>query len=226
MCTSSSSAAHSLADPSPLISLFGEVFKDLLPGNFAKLVPPEGQDLMEGLEVKVRLGSVWKQSLTELSGGQRLVIVTHLAQHQLTSISDLSSPSLSSCRCFSSSPHPCTFWMRSTLLSIFHIPSILDSCSAPDLRVRSSLWSASRRDSSRTRTSSSAHASATGQVLWSARPTATWSLTPGETARRTKAEEGDDDVGVCSCSIAALITIAICMVSYIGQPIKFCGVRV
>lgn len=26
---------------------------------------------MDGLEVKVRLGSVWKQSLTELSGGQR-----------------------------------------------------------------------------------------------------------------------------------------------------------
>lgn len=44
-----------------------------LPGNFAKLQPPEDQDLMDGLEVKVRLGSVWKQSLTELSGGQRLV---------------------------------------------------------------------------------------------------------------------------------------------------------
>ena len=28
---------------------------------------------MDGLEVKVRLGSVWKQSLTELSGGQRYV---------------------------------------------------------------------------------------------------------------------------------------------------------
>ena len=28
---------------------------------------------MDGLEVKVRLGTVWKQSLTELSGGQRYV---------------------------------------------------------------------------------------------------------------------------------------------------------
>ena len=28
---------------------------------------------MQGLEVKVRLGTVWKQSLTELSGGQRYV---------------------------------------------------------------------------------------------------------------------------------------------------------
>lgn len=30
---------------------------------------------MDGLEVKVRLGSVWKQSLTELSGGQRYVFM-------------------------------------------------------------------------------------------------------------------------------------------------------
>jgi structural maintenance of chromosome 2 len=47
----------------------------LLPGNFAKLQPPEGQDLTQGLEVKVRLGSVWKQSLTELSGGQRFAFL-------------------------------------------------------------------------------------------------------------------------------------------------------
>lgn len=52
---------------------FGAIFAELLPGNYAKLQPPEGQDLMDGLEVKVRLGSVWKQSLTELSGGQRYV---------------------------------------------------------------------------------------------------------------------------------------------------------
>jgi len=50
---------------------FGAIFAELLPNNFAKLQPPEGQDLMQGLEVKVRLGTVWKQSLTELSGGQR-----------------------------------------------------------------------------------------------------------------------------------------------------------
>lgn len=50
---------------------FGSIFAELLPGNFAKLQPPEGQDLTQGLEVKVRLGNVWKQSLTELSGGQR-----------------------------------------------------------------------------------------------------------------------------------------------------------
>ena len=62
---------------------FGGIFAELLPGNFAKLQPPEGQDLMQGLEVKVQLGSVWKQSLTELSGGQRQVAV-----HPVSKIKD------------------------------------------------------------------------------------------------------------------------------------------
>jgi structural maintenance of chromosome 2 len=52
---------------------FGAIFSDLLPNSFAKLQPPDGQDLMYGLEVKVSLGGVWKQSLSELSGGQRSV---------------------------------------------------------------------------------------------------------------------------------------------------------
>lgn len=50
---------------------FGNIFGDLLPGNSAKLDPPEDKDITEGLEVKVCLGGVWKHSLTELSGGQR-----------------------------------------------------------------------------------------------------------------------------------------------------------
>ena len=50
---------------------FGQIFAELLPGSFAKLDPPEGKTISEGLEVKVQLGKVWKQSLTELSGGQR-----------------------------------------------------------------------------------------------------------------------------------------------------------
>ncbi|GJJ10545.1 hypothetical protein Clacol_004772 [Clathrus columnatus] len=57
---------------------FGGIFSELLPGNFAKLQPPEGKDLTNGLEVKVQLGSVWKQSLTELSGGQRSLIALSL----------------------------------------------------------------------------------------------------------------------------------------------------
>jgi structural maintenance of chromosome 2 len=54
---------------------FGQIFNELLPGSFAKLDPPEGKTIAEGLEVKVCLGKVWKQSLTELSGGQRYVII-------------------------------------------------------------------------------------------------------------------------------------------------------
>lgn len=54
---------------------FGQIFNELLPGSFAKLEPSEGKTIAEGLEVKVCLGKVWKSSLTELSGGQRYVII-------------------------------------------------------------------------------------------------------------------------------------------------------
>ncbi|OBT87231.1 hypothetical protein VE02_04866 [Pseudogymnoascus sp. 03VT05] len=57
---------------------FGAIFAELLPGSFAKLDPPEGKTISEGLEVKVSLGKVWKQSLTELSGGQRSLIALSL----------------------------------------------------------------------------------------------------------------------------------------------------
>ncbi|KAI9798206.1 MAG: Structural maintenance of chromosomes protein 2 [Piccolia ochrophora] len=57
---------------------FGQIFAELLPGSFAKLDPPEGKTVTDGLEVKVCLGKVWKQSLTELSGGQRSLIALSL----------------------------------------------------------------------------------------------------------------------------------------------------
>ncbi|KAJ3219181.1 Structural maintenance of chromosomes protein 2 [Clydaea vesicula] len=57
---------------------FGNIFGDLLSGNTAKLEPLEGQDISKGLEVKVCLGGVWKQSLAELSGGQRSLIALSL----------------------------------------------------------------------------------------------------------------------------------------------------
>ncbi|KMQ46620.1 hypothetical protein HL42_2791 [Trichophyton rubrum] len=57
---------------------FGQIFSELLPGSFAKLDPPEGKEISDGLEVKVSLGKVWKQSLTELSGGQRSLIALSL----------------------------------------------------------------------------------------------------------------------------------------------------
>ncbi|XP_056633840.1 structural maintenance of chromosomes protein 2 [Diorhabda sublineata] len=50
---------------------FGSIFSTLLPGANARLVAPMGKTILEGLEVKVSLGGVWKESLTELSGGQR-----------------------------------------------------------------------------------------------------------------------------------------------------------
>lgn len=57
---------------------FGSVFADLLPNSFAKLVPLEGKEVTEGLEVKVKLGSLWKDSLVELSGGQRSLVALSL----------------------------------------------------------------------------------------------------------------------------------------------------
>jgi len=57
---------------------FGGIFNLLLPGSFAKLDPLEGKEISDGLEVKVQLGKIWKQSLTELSGGQRSLIALSL----------------------------------------------------------------------------------------------------------------------------------------------------
>lgn len=50
---------------------FGSIFSTLLPGAHAKLEPPQGQSPLDGLEVRVGFGDVWKESLAELSGGQR-----------------------------------------------------------------------------------------------------------------------------------------------------------
>ena len=57
---------------------FGSIFSTLLPGARAKLEPPEGQAAWEGLEVKVAFGEVWKESLSELSGGQRSLLALSL----------------------------------------------------------------------------------------------------------------------------------------------------
>lgn len=59
---------------------FGTIFSTLLPGTRAKLVPPEGAKsfLEAGLEVRVAFGEVWKESLTELSGGQRSLLALSL----------------------------------------------------------------------------------------------------------------------------------------------------
>ncbi|CAA0834568.1 Structural maintenance of chromosomes protein 2-1 [Striga hermonthica] len=57
---------------------FGSIFSTLLPGTMAKLEPPEGGNFLDGLEVRVAFGSVWKQSLSELSGGQRSLLALSL----------------------------------------------------------------------------------------------------------------------------------------------------
>lgn len=56
---------------------FGSIFSTLLPGTMAKLDPFEG-DVMNGLEVRVAFNGVWKDSLTELSGGQRSLLALSL----------------------------------------------------------------------------------------------------------------------------------------------------
>lgn len=43
-----------------------------------KLEPPEGCSFLDGLEVRVAFGGVWKQSLSELSGGQRSLLALSL----------------------------------------------------------------------------------------------------------------------------------------------------
>eukprot|EP01052_Picozoa_sp_SAG31_P031725 SAG31_NODE_3394_length_4324_cov_3.093964_3_plen_148_part_00 len=57
---------------------FGSIFSTLLPGAAAKLEPEEGRSVLDGLVVCVALGKVWKESLTELSGGQRSLLALSL----------------------------------------------------------------------------------------------------------------------------------------------------
>ncbi|GAB1610309.1 structural maintenance of chromosomes protein 2-like [Argonauta hians] len=57
---------------------FGSIYSTLLPGTNAKLSPPEGLTVLDGLEVKVAFGGVWKESLGELSGGQRSLVALSL----------------------------------------------------------------------------------------------------------------------------------------------------
>mmetsp|Transcript_15054 Transcript_15054/g.38513 ORF Transcript_15054/g.38513 Transcript_15054/m.38513 type:complete len:750 (-) Transcript_15054:1461-3710(-) len=57
---------------------FSSIFSTLLPGADAKLEPPEGLDVLDGLVIKVGFGGKWKDSLSELSGGQRSLIALSL----------------------------------------------------------------------------------------------------------------------------------------------------
>ena len=57
---------------------FGNIFKTLLPGAIAKLQYSNPMSLLDGVEFKVGFGEVWKESLTELSGGQRSLVALSL----------------------------------------------------------------------------------------------------------------------------------------------------
>ncbi|XP_049787512.1 structural maintenance of chromosomes protein 2 [Schistocerca cancellata] len=57
---------------------FGSIFTTLLPGAQACLQPPKGKDVLDGLEVKVGFGGLWKEGLQELSGGQRSLVALSL----------------------------------------------------------------------------------------------------------------------------------------------------
>ena len=60
---------------------FSSIFSTLLPNTSAKLEASfnvENPNILEGLEVCVAFGAVWKESLTELSGGQRSLLALSL----------------------------------------------------------------------------------------------------------------------------------------------------
>lgn len=57
---------------------FSSIFGTLLPGASATLHATEGKNLIDGLQVKVAFGRVWKDSLSELSGGQRSLLALSL----------------------------------------------------------------------------------------------------------------------------------------------------
>ncbi|KAG8190859.1 hypothetical protein JTE90_010284 [Oedothorax gibbosus] len=57
---------------------FSSIFTTLLPGTKAQLVAPPGKSVIEGLEFKIAFGDVWKESLNELSGGQRSLVALSL----------------------------------------------------------------------------------------------------------------------------------------------------
>jgi structural maintenance of chromosome 2 len=57
---------------------FGAIMGTLLPGVDAKLEPPAGETFLDGLAARVAFNGVWKESLTELSGGQRSLLALSL----------------------------------------------------------------------------------------------------------------------------------------------------
>ena len=57
---------------------FASIFQTLLPNASCQLVPVHKHELAKGLEIRVCLGEMWKESLSELSGGQRSLLALSL----------------------------------------------------------------------------------------------------------------------------------------------------
>jgi len=57
---------------------FGSMFSTFLPGTQAELRPVDGDDILKGLLPRVAFGGKWKESLMELSGGQRSLLALSL----------------------------------------------------------------------------------------------------------------------------------------------------
>merc|ERR1712166_1015484 len=57
---------------------FDSIFGTLHPNANAKSEAPQGMDVTEGLEIKIAFNDIWKDSLTELSGGQRSLLALSL----------------------------------------------------------------------------------------------------------------------------------------------------
>lgn len=57
---------------------FRSIFSVLLPGAQATLEPPPGMQFYHGLNIRVGFNGVWKETLNELSGGQRSLVALSL----------------------------------------------------------------------------------------------------------------------------------------------------
>ncbi|KAI6213076.1 hypothetical protein M3Y94_00106900 [Aphelenchoides besseyi] len=57
---------------------FGGIFSTILPGAQAKLEAIDPSDLTVGLQIRVGFNNKWKESLDELSGGQRSLVALSL----------------------------------------------------------------------------------------------------------------------------------------------------
>ena len=53
---------------------FSNIFSTLLPGASAHLQLADPENIQEGLKIRVGFGDQWKESLSELSGGQRSLL--------------------------------------------------------------------------------------------------------------------------------------------------------